>query len=55
MRVGLNAKGKKCKGVCENESVKVVINEEPMPLFKLTVKTNIKASKQKVGKVYVSL
>ena len=32
----VKCKGKKCKGKYENESVKVVINEEvPVPLFTL--------------------
>lgn len=39
MRVGLNARGKKCKGKCGNESVKVVINEVPVRLFQWTVNT----------------
>ena len=51
----IECKGRKCKGKCENENVNVVINEVPVPLFKLNEAKNLKASRQKGAKVYVSL
>lgn len=59
----VECKGEKCKGICENESVKVVINEVPVSLFELVdsvyknekKRKNFKASRQTVAKVYVNL
>lgn len=52
MRVELNAR-RKCKGKCENESVKVVINEVPESSFQLTAekeKTEIYQGLQTEGR-----